>query len=158
MERRALWTAAAALSVAIVSLALNVFLLGRLRNPERLAGPALDRMLASLAREDAKMTYQIRIPAGTPVRFDVPVDERYRVKVNTTLPIDTNVNLPIRTRVGSWNVAVPVKANVPIRTEIPIAIRDTFRLRTATQAELVIPLEIRVRDLPLDALRRAVNP
>ncbi len=158
MDRRALLTAAAALSVAIVSLALNVFLLTRLRNPERMAGPALDRMLASLAKEDVKMTYQIRIPAGTPVHFDVPVDERYRVKLNTSIPIDTNINLPIRTRVGNWNVAVPVKADVPIRTEIPLAIRDTFRLRTSTQAELVIPLEIRVRDLPLDALRRAVNP
>ena len=59
---------------------------------------------------------------------------------------------------GNRNVRVPVKANIPIRTNLPIHLRDTFRLRTRTEAEIVVPLEIPIRDLPLDALQASLKP
>lgn len=152
------WMAPAALAVALASLLLNAFLWQRLQAPERVAGPAVERVLRRLAAEDARLRYEVRLPAGTPVHLDVPVDEQWRVKVNTRLPIDTRVQLPLRTPVGSWDVAVPIRADVPIRTELPVRVRDTFRLRARTQAEIVAPIEVRVRDLPLDALHRALNP
>lgn len=157
-DLRARWIAPAALAVALASAGLNLVLLGRLREPERVAGPALSRVLDRLAQADVRLKYQIRIAAGTPVHFDIPIDEQYRVKINTRLPIDTKVRLPIRSPLGNYTVNVPVKADVPIRTEIPLQLRDTFRLRTATQAELVVPLEVRIRDLPLDALRKSFEP
>jgi hypothetical protein len=152
------WIAPAALAVALASLAVNAVLWERLQSPERVAGPAVERVLRRLAAEDARLRYEVRLPAGTPVHLDVPVDEQWRVKVNTTLPIDTRIRLPVRTPVGSWDVAVPVKADVPIRADLPVRVRDTFRLRARTQAEIVAPIEVRVRDLPLDALHRALNP
>lgn len=152
------WIAPAALAAALASLLLNVVLWRQLREPERTAGPALERVLRRMAAEDVRLRYEVRLPAGTPVHLDVPVDEQWRVRVNTRLPIDTRVQLPVRTPVGSWDVAVPVRADVPIRTDLPVRVRDTFRLRARTQAEIVAPMEVRVRDLPLDALHRALNP
>jgi hypothetical protein len=55
-------------------------------------------------------------------------------------------------------VNVPVQANVPLRGALPLQIRHTFQLRTQTSSEIVIPLEIRLRDLPLDSLLRGWEP
>lgn len=147
-----------ALVLAAASLALNAALLSRLRQPERWAGPAADRVLRRLAEQDARIKYQIRIPAGTPVSFDVPIDEAYTVKLRTSLPIDTQIRVPVRGPLGTANVRVPVKTTIPIRQDIPVQVRDTFRLRTATRTEYVVPLELRVRDLPLDAISQSLSP
>lgn len=152
------WLAPAALAAALLSLALNGVLLFLLSRPERLVSPMLDRVLTRLETQDAALKYQVRIPAGTPVHFDIPVDERYEVRLNTTLPINTTVNLPINTPFGSRTVQVPVRTTIPIRQTVPFHLRDTFRLRTQTQAEIVVPLEIPIRDLPLDALRQSLKP
>ena len=155
---RARWIAPAALAVAVLSLALNGVLLWMVRHPERLLAPSLGRVIERLKQQDATLRYTVRIPAGTPVHFDIPVNQRYDVRVNTSLPIDTNFNLPVNTPFGSRNVRVPVRANIPIRTTLPVHLRDTFRLRTQTQAEIVVPLEIPIRDLPLDALQASLKP
>ena len=151
------WMAPAALGLALASLALNAALLWRLRAPERLVAPAAERVLQRLSGSDAVIRYRIRIPAGTPLHFDVPVDETYRLRLNTTLPIDTRVRVPFNSPLGNHTVTIPINANVPIRTDLPVHLKDTFRLRTATQAEYVIPLEIPIRDLPLEALRDALH-
>jgi hypothetical protein len=156
--KRAGWLAPAALAVALLSLALNGVLLYVISRPERLLAPTLDRVLTRLEAEDATLKYQVRIPAGMPVHFDIPVDERYEVRLNTTLPINTTVNLPIQTPFGSRTVTVPIRTSIPIRQTVPFHLRDTFRLRTQTQAEIVVPLEIPIRDLPLDALRQSLKP
>lgn len=155
---RARWLAPAALAVALLSLALNGVLFLALRNPERLLAPALGRVIERLKTQDATLKYTVRIPVGTPVHFDVPIDQRYLVRVNTTLPINTTFNLPVNTPFGDRNVPVPVRANIPIRTNMPVHLRDTFRLRTRTEAEIVVPLEIPIRDLPLDALQASLKP
>lgn len=147
-----------ALGLALTSLALNAVLLWMLRNPERLAAPAIARAIERLKQDDAVIRYQVRIPAGTPLHMDIPIDERYQVRLNTTLPINTTIRLPINTPFGDRTVNVPVRANIPIRTDLPLHLRDTFRLRTETRAEIVVPLELPVRDLPLDALRRSLDP
>ncbi|HWK88652.1 MAG TPA: hypothetical protein VNP72_01605 [Longimicrobium sp.] len=155
---RARWIAPAALAAALLSLALNGVLLWMLRSPERLAAPALERAAARLKTSDAKLKYDVRIPVGTPVHFDIPVDERYIVKLNTTLPINTVINLPVSTPLGTRSFRVPVRANIPLRQDIPVHLRDTFRLRTRTEAEIVVPMQIPLRDLPLDELARSLRP
>ena len=152
------WIAPAALAVALVSLAANAALLWKVRQPERLVAPALGRVLRRLAEQDARLRYEVRLPAGTPLHFDIPIDESYEVRLNTTLPINTTVTLPVRSPLGSYDVRVPVRADVPIHTVLPVRLRDTFRLRTETQAEIVVPLQVRVRDLPLDAIEKSLNP
>lgn len=155
---RSPWIAPAALAVAVLSLAANAWLIAQLRAPERAAAPAIDRVLTRLAEQDARFKYEIRVPAGTPLHFDVPIDERYTVKLRTTLPINTDVKLPINTPFGRRTVTVPVRTNIPIRQDVPFHVVDTFRLRTQTRTEYVVPLEVRVRDLPLDEIRKSLDP
>lgn len=157
-RERAAGIALAALVVAAVALGANLYLLWRLRGAEsRAVGTAL-RALDRLAAEDARVQYRIRLAAGTPLRLDIPVDERLRVDLNTQLPIDTQVRVPFRSPLGTHQVTVPIKTTVPIRTVVPLHIRHTFRLRTQTRDELVVPLEVRIRDLPLDELRKSLQP
>jgi hypothetical protein len=155
---RSPWIAPAALAVAIVSLAANAWLIAQLRAPERLIEPAAARVLTRLAEQDARLRYEIRVPAGTPLHFDVPVDERYTVKLRTSLPINTDVRLPLNTPFGQRTVTVPVRTTIPIRQDVPFHVVDTFRLRTQTRTEYVVPLEVRVRDLPLDQIRKSLDP
>jgi hypothetical protein len=150
--------APAALAVALVSLAINGVLLHKLARPERTLAPALHRVADRLQHSDAAIKYTVRIPAGTPVSFDIPIDQRYVVHLRTTLPINTNVRVPFNTPFGNRVVSVPVRSNVPLRQDIPVHLVDTFHLRTQTNAEYVVPLEIRLKDLPMDALRQALAP
>jgi hypothetical protein len=152
------WIAPVALVLALGSLVLNGMLLWRLREPERLAAPVVMRLLDRLEAEDARIRYEVRIPVGTPLHFDIPFDQRYNVRLNTVLPIDTRVRVPFRSPLGgTYQVSVPIRTDIPIRTTLPVHLRDTFRLRTETRAEIVAPLEIRVRDLPLDAVRETLQ-
>lgn len=149
---------AAALALALLSLVLNGYLLWLLRNPARLAAPALGRALERLSSDTGSIRYTVRVPVGTPLSFDVPVNQRYRVRIDTRLPIDTRVTLPIRSPLGRYDVSVPLKTQLPIRLDLPVRIQDTFRLRTATRAEMRIPVETRLRDLPWGAVRHALAP
>lgn len=150
--------APAALAVALASLALNGVLLRRLQHPERTLAPALERVAERLKQSDAAIKYTVRIPAGTPVSFDIPIDQRYVVNLRTSLPINTDVRVPFNTPFGNRVVTIPVRANVPLRQDIPVHLVDTFHLRTQTGAEYVVPLEIKLKDLPMDALGKALAP
>jgi hypothetical protein len=156
--RRAPWIAPTALVLALLSLGVNAVLIAKLRRPERMVEPALDRVASRLASSGAAIKYTVRIPAGTPVQFDIPIDQTYTVKLRTDLPINTTVRMPFNTPFGQRTVSVPVRTNIPIRQDIPVRLIDTFHLRTQTRSELVVPLEIKLKDLPLDALRDAVKP
>jgi len=153
---RSPWIAPLALLLAAVSLGMNAVLLHQLRRPERLVAPALERVAGALKQSDAAIKYTVRIPAGTPVSFDIPIDQRYIIKLRTSLPINTDVRVPFNTPFGNRVISVPVRSNVPLRQDIPVHLVDTFHLRTQTNAEYVVPLEIKLKDLPLDALRQSL--
>lgn len=155
---RSPWIAPLALLLAAVSLGTNAVLLYKLRRPERLLAPALDRVAGKLGESDASIKYTVRIPAGTPVSFDVPIDESYTIKLRTSLPINTTVRVPVSTPFGNRQINIPVRTNIPIRQDVPVRLVDTFHLRTRTNAEYVIPLEVKLKDLPMDALRQSLQP
>ncbi|MDQ3557493.1 MAG: hypothetical protein M3409_12080 [Gemmatimonadota bacterium] len=154
-SRRTAWTA---LAVASVSLVLNAALLWSLRSPERWLAPVLLDALSRLEAEDARLRFEIRVPVGTPLSADVPLDERLSVRLNTELPIDTRIRLPIQSPLGSYTVSVPIRADLPIRTVVPVHIRHTLRLRSTVRQEVVLPIEVPVRSLPLEALRASLSP
>ncbi len=152
MNDRSRPVALVALLIAVVSLLANGFLLWKINHPEDWALPAAADLLRGLAGEGASFTYEVRLPAGTPLSLDLPIDERFTVSVDTVIPIRTEAELPIRSPLGNYTVSVPVRADIPVRTRLPLQIRHTFQLRTRTTDEIVFPLEIRIRDLPLDSL------
>lgn len=155
---RSPWIAPVALLLAAASLGANGVLLYKLRRPERMLAPALDRVASRLQASSGTIKYTVRIPAGTPVSFDVPIDQSYTIKLRTQIPINTTVRVPVSTPFGNRQVSIPVRTNIPIRQDLPVHLIDTFHLRTRTQAEYVVPLEIKLKDLPLDALRQTLQP
>lgn len=148
------WLAPGALALALLSLALNVYLIAQLRRPERWLAPAVERLVTGWEAEDAVIRYEVRLPPGTPIRADIPVDERFTVRVDTVIQVNTRVRVPFRSPFGTHSVELPIRAPIPLRTQLPLHIRHTFQLRTQTGQEIVVPLEIRLRDLPLDELLR----
>lgn len=141
------WAAPAALVLALASLALNAYLFAQLRRPERWALPAVERALRPLTGDDGVVSYVVRIPAGTPLELDIPVDERFSIAVDTVIPINTTVRIPLDTPLGRRSVNVPVRAALPLRTSLPLHVRHTFRLRTRTTREIEVPIRIRLGDL-----------
>ena len=140
MTARAL--AATALAVAAVSLVINGLLLVRLQDAERRIAPYRE-LLEGMLGETGTVTSEVAIPAGTPIALDVPIDERVSLRVDTTIPINTTVRVPLRSPLGDYTVPVPIRANLPVRATIPVRLQHTFRLRTATASEIVVPLEFR---------------
>jgi hypothetical protein len=146
--RWAAWIAPAALLLAALSLGLNLYLLAQLRTPERWALPAAIRVLESVLEPDGSFRYTVRIPAGTPIELDVPVDERVQIRVDTVIPLRTRVRVPVRTPAGTYSATIPIVADIPVRTVLPLHFRHTFRLRTHTPRDLEVPVEIRAPRLP----------
>lgn len=105
--------APAALALACVSLALNLYLLAQLQSPERWALPAVERALGPLLGDDGVVTYTVSIPAGTPLSLDIPVSERFSIAVDTVIPINTTVRVPFDTPVGRRAVTLPIRARHP---------------------------------------------
>lgn len=141
------WSAPLALTVALLSLALNLYLLAQLRSPERWAVPAASRALERLIGEDGTFQYTVRIPAGTPLELDVPVNERFSITVDTVIPLRTQLRVPVRTPLGNYSASIPIHADIPLRTRVPLQIRHTFRLRTRTPRDIEVPVEIGVGEL-----------
>jgi hypothetical protein len=141
------WVAPAALAIALLSLAGNAVLLWQLRHPERWAAPAAARMLERWLGADTTLRHTVRIPAGTPLRVDIPVNERFAIRVDTVIPINTTVRVPLRGPLGTYNVTLPIRARVPLRTSLPLHVRHTFQLRTRTREEIAIPIQIRLGEL-----------
>lgn len=136
-----------ALAVAGLSLVLNLFLLYRLSNPEKLIAPIVEDLTREFVNDEGVISYDVNIPAGTPLALDLPIDERFSVAVDTVIPLNTTVRVPIRGPLGVARVAVPIRANIPLRTRLPLHIQHTFRLRTETTQPITIPISLRVEDL-----------
>lgn len=135
--------AAAALAVAVLSLAINLYLLGQLRQAQRALEPVRPLIEQLGATSGDGLSSEVTIPAGTPISLDVPVDERVTVRVDTVLPIRTRVVVPLRSPLGDYDVPVPIRADVPVRATLPLRLRHTFRLRTSTSSDIVVPIELR---------------
>lgn len=141
MKDRTGQVAAFALALALVSLAINAVLVIRLREAQATLEPLLPAV-EGLIDSTGVVRTSVRIPAGTPINLDVPVDERVSVRVDTVLPLNTTIQVPLRSPLGNYRIPVPIRANVPIRATIPIRLRHTFQLRTRTPENLDVPIEV----------------
>ncbi|MEX2581959.1 MAG: hypothetical protein WD766_01720 [Gemmatimonadota bacterium] len=132
---------ALAIAVAVLSLSINVYLALRIREAERVLAPARE-LMESLTIEDGSLRTDIRIPVGTPLNLDVPIDERVTIRIDTIIPIRTQVTVPLRSPVGNYDIPVPIRANVPLRANLPLRLRHTFRLRSETSEPIVVPIVV----------------
>lgn len=143
MEAPPRWVAPLALAVAALALAVSASVFLALRSPERL----VERVLTRMADEHGQIAHTVRIPAGTPLSLDIPINERFRIGVDTVLPLRTTVRVPIRGPLGTAYVNVPIRSEVPIRSAIPLEVHHTFRLRTRTTQPIEIPLRFSLKEL-----------
>ncbi len=133
--------AGGALAIALLSLALNSYLLLRLREAERAVAPYRP-LLAEITTAEGTLRSEVRIPAGTPINLDIPLDETIRIAVDTVISINTQVTVPLRSPLGNWDIPVPIRSQVPVRTVLPLRIREVFQVRTQTRDEIVVPIEV----------------
>lgn len=131
----------AGLSVAVLSLLLNIYLLSKLREAERMIEPVLPH-LANITSDQGVLRSEVRVPAGTPLNLDIPIDEQFNVTVDTILPINTRITVPLRSALGNYDIPLPIRADVPIRVVLPIRVRHVFELRSSTSEDLVVPIEV----------------
>jgi len=133
--------AIAAVGIALLSLGVALLLAVQLRRAERQLAP-LRAAVEGIELESDRLRTVVSIPPGVPINLDIPVDERVTVSVDTVLPINTRITVPIRSVLGSYDVPVPIRAEVPVRTDLSLRIRHTFRLRTRTPEGLSVPIEV----------------
>jgi hypothetical protein len=146
---------AVGLLIALVSLGLNFYLLRQLWQVERLAAAAVAHL--SRPDDDDRLRFPVRIPAGTAIGLTVPIDERVIIGIDTILPIRTHAVLPIRSPLGNYDLRVPVLADVPVNLRAPVRIQHTLRLNVTTPDDIVVPIEFRLSDIPLDSLIRVMT-
>lgn len=133
--------AGAALAVALLSLGLSIFQFLRIREAELQMAP-LRPILEEITTDAGGLRTEVRIPAGTPVQLDIPLDETFRISVDTVISIDTRVTVPLRSPLGNYDIPIPIRADVPVRTVLPLRVREVFRVRTRTPDEIVVPIEM----------------
>lgn len=139
--RRGSWIAPLALVAAIASLALNLYLIDKVRDAERALAP-FRPLLEQIVSEGGTVSSEVRIPAGTPLNLDIPIDERVVIRIDTIIPLDTRIVVPIRSPVGDYNVPVPIRGSIPVRTNLPVRFTHDFQLRIQTPEDIVIPVEL----------------
>jgi hypothetical protein len=140
-EARRSWLAIGAMAIATLSIILNLVVISRLREAESMLTPVLP-YLEEMVSTDGVLRSEVRIPSGTPINLDIPIDEQFSVSVDTILPINTRITVPLRSALGNYDIPVPIRANVPIRAVLPIRVRHVFQLRSSTPEDLVIPIEV----------------
>jgi hypothetical protein len=145
------WLAIAVLfGLVLISLGLNVLLLGRLYVVQQGAATALDAGLVAV--EDLKgevITYTVTLSQTVPVEADVPFKKQFNVQLKTTVPIKTEVLVPIRTPLGTFNVNVPIDTQVPINTTVPVEIDQTLHISAMVPLQMHLPVSIEVRKTAL---------
>ncbi len=150
------------LILVLLSLALNVVVLGGLWTARTMVVEALDASLETMAGlEGETFATTVRVQQSVPVRAEVPFQRELNVPINLSVPISEEITfretlqIPVNTLVGTYNVRVPISTSlpisltIPINTEVPIAVSDTFPISTQIDSDIALPVAIRIADTPL---------
>ncbi len=174
--------APAALVIAILSLALNVFLLTRLNNARGSTLAVLDytsQRLDSLA--DASIKQTVRVNQSFSVAGDMPFKQDFivpfsmtipvktTVPINTVIPINTTVNVSVNTPLGPLNVPVPINTTVPVNLQVPVSMTMPVDLKVpvtfsqtvpysmTVPVDVQVPVEIQMRDVGIESVIKEVQ-
>jgi hypothetical protein len=140
-----------ALILAILSLALNLFLIQRLNQARTAAIATLDRTsqrLGSLADVSFKQT--VRINQSFPVSGELPLHQDFTFPISMTVPVNTSVNVDVNTPLGPVSMPVAVNASVPIKLDVPVTISRTIPYSLTVPLDVQVPVEVRLRDLGIE--------
>ena len=153
MQERPRSASPALWALAIVSLLLNIIVIGALVIVfvvgRQIAADVADQ-LDAFGRQT--INYKFHVTQTVPVRTNVPFSHSAVIPFNQNLPISTTVKvskeIPV---IGQISFDVPIQANVPVSLSIPIEISRTIDVNAEVPLNLEIPLEIPLKDTPLKA-------
>ncbi len=145
MPRVIAWVA---LGVAILSLVLNVILIGRLNQARGAALDALDRTSQRLdTLPDVSINYTTHINQVFPVSGIMPLNQSLTVPISTTVPINLTSHVSVNTLLGPLDFPYTVNTTVPIRLNVPVAISTTVPYSLTVPLDMSVPVQVRLRDV-----------
>jgi hypothetical protein len=149
---RVLWMMMAAVTtLALVSLAINVFLITRLMAARNQVAAMLDEASRSLDNlTGAGLSFDFPVSQTVPFEGDVPFKQDINFPFKGNIPIDTTISVPVDMGLlGKQVINVPVKTTVPVDITIPVHIEQTFHVKTQVPVKMNVPIRIGPNDPPL---------
>ncbi len=140
-----LWT------IAVTSLALNVFVIGVLLAARQQAGQAFGRAASMVGDlKSSRFDYTVTLDDDLPIAANIPIDFTVQVPISRTIPIDTIVNVPIQFPIiGTRIIEVPISTRIPISLTVEVPIQQTIPIATNVPIKFDVPISIKIGDTPL---------
>jgi hypothetical protein len=138
--------------VALISLALNVWLINGLLVARRQAAQAILQAAEGVSdlRASAFET-TVRIDQSIPINLSVPINQTLTVPIDTQLPVSAIVQVPIEVPLlGTQIFDVPINTTIPIKFETQLPVNITVPISASIPVELSVPVKIEVANTPLN--------
>lgn len=134
--------------VAIVSLALNIFIIYTLLQVRQQAGLAFSQAADSMGTiKDGSIKYVVNIDEEIPVVLDVPVKFTVKVPIQKTVPINTVVNVPIELPLlGTRTIAVPINTSISIDLSVDVPIDHTVPINSKIPVKFEVPIDLQISE------------
>jgi len=146
--------------VALISLALNVWLINGLLVARRQAAQAVLQAAESVQDLRAS-TFEttVQIDQSIPINLSVPINQTLTVPIDTQLPVSAIVQVPIEVPfLGAQIFDVPINTTIPIKFETQLPVNITVPISANIPVELTVPVKIDVANTPLNStLQKAEN-
>jgi len=134
--------------VAVVSLALNVFIIYTLVQVRQQAGLAFSQAADSMGTIQAgSIKYVVNINEEVPVVLAVPVKFTVMVPIKKTVPINTVVNVPIEFPfIGTRTITVPINTTIPIDLSVEVPIDHTVPINATIPVKFAVPIDLKISE------------
>ncbi len=143
--------AVVALLVALLSLALNVYLLTRLNQARSVV---LDTLAATSTSLDALPNYTFKttfkIDQEFPVSGTMPINQSFTIPISMTVPVKTTVSPTVNTPFGNMNFPVNIDTKFPVNMTVPVALSMTVPYSMTVPVKMDYPVEVNLRDLGVE--------
>jgi hypothetical protein len=133
--------------VVLVSVGLNVYIIGVLREARRQVGVAAGNASVGVAQlASGSIDYTVEIHESLPVSMSIGYEDQIEVPISVTLPISTEVEVPLRTPLGTFPIRVPVITSFPVRLNPVIPISVELPISTTVPVDVTFPIHVAIRD------------
>ncbi len=140
-----------ALLVALLSLALNVYLFTRLNQARSVV---LDTLASTSTNLDALPDYTFKstfkIDQQFPVSGTMPINQSLMFPISMTVPVKTTVSPNVNTPFGTMNFPVNIDTNFPVNMTVPVVISMTVPYSMTVPVKMDFPIEVKLRDLGVE--------
>ena len=138
--------------VALISLAVNIWLINTLLVARRQVGEAAASAARSVeALRAASIDYTVHVEQSMPLSLTVPLSTTVTVPFNLQLPVNTEVTVPLKTILGTFDLNIPIKTTIPVNIQTQVPVQTTVPISATVPVVLDVPIHISLTDTSLDA-------